>query len=180
MNQKIDLTPLIGRVELRRDVKILGARIAEDYVPLVDSGDELTVVVVLGGAFMFAADLVRAIDLPMRVEFVKVKSYEYIDHGKLNRQLWLQRAVKPNEHVLIVEDIVDTGRTAKYLLDAFNETEAASVKLCALLDKQERREITVEIDYAVKQIGDSFIVGYGLDLNGKYRNLPDVCQGAGR
>jgi hypoxanthine phosphoribosyltransferase len=159
---------LIAEARLRARVAALGRRIARDY-----RGRELLVLCVLRGAFVFAADLVRHIESPLTVSFARASSYggATVSRGRVRLQ------VPPDvrgRHVLVVEDIVDTGRTLRALRRAVASRRAASVRVCALLDKPSRREVEVDVEYVGFRIGNRFVVGYGLDHGGKYRNLPYV------
>ena len=173
----IDLSVLVSKTEIDSIVGKLGARIAADYGPVVDAGDSLVLVPVLNGAIYFGVDLSRAIQLPLEIEPVKVESYKGDEAVDMNMALDLRRDVGPSDHLLVVEDIVDTGMTAAMLLDRFKKTEAASVRFCSLLDKPTRRISPVEVDYIGATVPDTFVVGYGLDFNGEYRNLPYVAKG---
>jgi hypoxanthine phosphoribosyltransferase len=165
-----------GRVLISRDriaarVSELGGRIQQDY-----AGRPLVLLVVLKGSFVFAADLARAIDLPLSVEFLGVQSYgdSTDSSGVVRITLDLGRSIE-GEDVLIVEDIVDTGLTSRYILDQMAARRARTVKLCALLHKPSRTVAPVDIDYLGFTVEDVFIVGYGLDVSQRYRNLPDLC-----
>jgi hypoxanthine phosphoribosyltransferase len=165
-----------GRVLIPRDrilarVRELGERVKKDY-----EGRPLVLLVVLKGSFVFAADLARAIDLPLSVEFLGVQSYgdSTDSSGVVRITLDLGRSIE-GEDVLIVEDIVDTGLTSRYILDQMAARKARTVKLCALLHKPARTVAPVDIDYLGFTVEDVFIVGYGLDVAQKYRNLPDLC-----
>jgi hypoxanthine phosphoribosyltransferase len=155
---------------LAAKVKELGARITADYLdrPLV-------VLPVLKGSFVFAADLVRAIDLPLTVEFLGVQSYgdSTKSSGIVRITMDLARPVEGLD-VLVVEDIVDTGLTSSYLIDQIAARGPRSVKVCALLNKPARLVKPVEIDYLGFTIPDVFVVGYGLDAAQQHRNLPDI------
>jgi hypoxanthine phosphoribosyltransferase len=165
------LRPLIPREQLREQVAALGRRVAEDY-----AGKELVLVCVLKGSFVFCADLARAVDLPLRIEFLGVRSYGDATEssGVVEITQDLSRALD-GEHVLVVEDIVDTGLTSAFLLEHLRARRPASVRLCALLHKPSRSRRAVTIDYLGFSIEDDFVVGYGLDEGQKYRNLPDLC-----
>ncbi len=165
----------IGRVlfdepTLTRRVHELGARITQDY-----AGRELLVVGILNGSFVFMADLVRAIDLPLRVDFMAVSSY-----GDGTRSSGVVRIIKDlnrdiaDRHVLLVEDIVDTGLTLSYLLDNLATRKPLSLKVCTLLDKVTARERPVPVDYVGFTCPDAFVIGYGLDHAGRFRNLPFI------
>jgi len=157
--------------ELRDKVKELGNRISADY-----EGESLLVVGILKGAFVFMADLIREIDIPMELDFMSVSSY-----GKSSETSGEVRILKDLEfsiegkHVLVIEDIVDTGLTLDYITRILKERGCKSVKICCLLDKPSRRRSPVIPDYIGYTIPDSFVVGYGLDYAGCYRNYPAVC-----
>jgi hypoxanthine phosphoribosyltransferase len=165
------LRPFITRDQLRERVEALGRGITEDY-----AGTELVLVCVLKGSFVFCADIARAIDLPLRIEFLGVRSYgdATVSSGVVEITQDLSRAIE-GEHVLVVEDIVDTGLTSAFLLEHLRARRPASVKLCALLHKPNRSRRAVPIDYLGFSIEDEFVVGYGLDQGQQYRNLPDLC-----
>jgi hypoxanthine phosphoribosyltransferase len=158
-------------------VRELGARISQDYV-----GEELAVVPVLAGSFVFAADLVRAIELPLSVDFFGVRSYgdESTTSGVVRITHDLTRPIA-DKHVLLVEDIVDTGLTVRFLMDTLRGRGPRSIRLAALLHKPARSRVAVHIDYLGFTIPDVFVVGYGLDAAQRYRNLPylGVVQGEG-
>jgi hypoxanthine phosphoribosyltransferase len=151
-------------------VKELGAEITRDY-----QGRDLVLVCVLKGSFVFAADLARAIDLPIRIEFLGVRSYGEgtESSGVVQITQDLSRPIA-QEDVLLVEDIVDTGLTIAHLIDLFRTRQPHSVKVCALLHKPARARVSVEVDYLGFTIEDRFVVGYGLDFAEKYRNLPYI------
>ena len=160
---------MLSADELRAKIAELGAAITRDY-----AGKRLTVVAVLKGSFVFLADLVRAIDLPVVVEFMSISSYLGTEStGVVQITGDLTRSVA-GEHVLVVEDIVDTGLTMQYLLDNLATRHPASVRLCALLEKPARAKVKVKIDYRGFEIPDEFVVGYGLDKDGEMRNVPFI------
>ena len=160
---------LLSEEALRNRVKEIGARIARDY-----AGRSPVLVGVLKGSFVFMADLVRAIDLPLEVDFIGITSYEGTEStGVVRITQDLSRPVEGKD-VLLVEDIVDTGLSMRYLLDNLATRHPASVKVCALLEKPSRARVTVPIDYRGFEIEDVFVVGYGLDHSGTGRNLPFV------
>jgi hypoxanthine phosphoribosyltransferase len=160
---------LISEAELRARVRALGEQITRDY-----AGRSLVVVGVLKGSFIFLADLVRAIDLPLTVDFIGISSYQGTrTTGVVQITSDLGRPVEGKD-VLLVEDIVDTGLTMRYLLENLATRGPASLKVCALLEKPARAQIAVRIDYRGFVIGDEFVVGYGLDWDGRMRNLPFV------
>lgn len=148
----------------------LGAEISRDY-----KDKELVVIGVLKGAFIFMADLVRTISIPLVTDFIQVSSYANgsSSSGKITL---VSSPSQPVEgcHVLLVEDIIDTGLTMQWLADHFSEQGAASVRICSLIDKAERREHQINIDYLGFTIPNGFLVGYGLDFDEQYRNLPQI------
>ncbi len=162
---------LVSREEIAQMVKRLGKRISEDY-----KNEELILVGVLKGGFVFLADLMREISIPVDMDLIAVSSY-----GASTKSSGVVRIIKDmdmsvaDKHVLIVEDLVDTGLTLRHLKDLFNTRGPKSVKRCTALDKPSRRKVDIEIEYGGIVVPDKFIVGYGLDYAGKYRNLPDVC-----
>jgi len=131
---------------------------------------------VLKGSFVFMADLIRQLDLPLEVELITLSSYGAAREasGKVRVVQGLRAAIKGRD-VLVIEDIVDTGNTISFLLDYLRKEEPASLKLCSLTDKPSRRRVPVSIDYLGVVLPDKFIVGYGLDWNEKFRYLPDIC-----
>lgn len=163
---------LISKERLVERVTELGREISRDY-----AGQSLLLVGILKGAAVFLADLARAIDLPVDYDFVCISSYENGTRSSgCVKVLSEIRTSVEGRHVLIVEDIVDTGWTLRMssLAENLLDRGAASVRLCTLLDKPSRREVDVPIDYCGFVIEDRFVVGYGLDWAGKYRNLPYV------
>jgi hypoxanthine phosphoribosyltransferase len=161
---------VLSRAEIQEKVRELGRRISHDF-----RQDELLLVGVLNGAFIFTADLAREIDLPVRVDFIRVASYGAgsSSSGVINFIKDVELPVAGRK-VMLVEDIVDTGRTIARLQDHFSRQGAGSVHICALIDKRERREVEVRVDYAGFTVAEGFLVGYGLDYAEQYRNLPDV------
>jgi len=158
---------LLSEEKLQARIAELGAVIARDY-----QGKPLKLVGVLKGSFMFMADLARAIDLPLKVDFIGTTSYQGTKtSGVVRITSDLSRPID-GEHILLVEDIVDTGLTMQYLLENLATRHPASVKVCALLEKPARAKVQVPIDYKGFSIPDEFVVGYGLDWDGRFRNLP--------
>ena len=151
-------------------IEELGKEISADY-----EGKDLVVLGVLNGAFLFCADLVRKIELPFIVDFISLSSYgdEQVSSGKILFELDLKHEIK-DKHVLIVEDIIDTGETLDYLVDHLKERSPKSIKTVALLSKSARRKKEVQADYTGFDIEDLFVVGYGLDIAGMYRGLPYI------
>jgi hypoxanthine phosphoribosyltransferase len=163
------LDVLISEADLQARVRVLGEQITRD-----GAGRPLVVVGVLKGSFIFLADLVRAIDLPVSVDFIGITSYQgTTTTGVVKITSDLGRPIDGKD-VLLVEDIVDTGLTMRYLLDNLATRAPASLKVCALLEKPSRARVTIPIDYRGFVIGDEFVVGYGLDWDGRMRNLPYI------
>jgi hypoxanthine phosphoribosyltransferase len=158
---------LISADSIRARVEELGRQITSDY-----AGREIVVVTVLKGSFIFAADLVRAIDVPLAVDFLGLRSYEGTESsGVVQITSDLTKSVE-GKHVLVIEDIVDTGLTMQYLLQNLETRKPASVKLASLLHKPARSKVSIPIDYLGFTIDDVFVIGYGLDFDQLYRNLP--------
>lgn len=170
MNQDIKAI-LFSEGELKERVSELGKAITEAY-----TGKELLMIGVLKGANVFMSDLMRAVDLPIQIDFIAASSY-----GTSTESSGVVRIVKDldysieGKHVMIVEDIIDTGLTLKYLYDNFSARKPASLSIISLLDKPERRKAEITVDYTGFEIPDEFIVGYGIDYAEKYRNLPFVA-----
>jgi hypoxanthine phosphoribosyltransferase len=166
-----NLEVLIPAEKIQDRIRELGAEIARDY-----AGRNPLLISVLKGACLFLSDLMRAVDIPLNVEFIAISSYgaEMRTSGEVRILKDLDVAIE-GRHILVVEDIVDTGLTLSYLLANLKSRGAESVKLAALLDKYERREKEVPIDYLGFRIPDKFVVGYGLDFAERYRNLPFIA-----
>ncbi|SHM68645.1 hypoxanthine phosphoribosyltransferase [Caldanaerovirga acetigignens] len=162
---------LISEEEIKKKLKELGKRITEDYRDKKD----ILLVGVLKGAVLFIADLIRHIDLPLQVDFMAVSSY-----GASTESSGVVRILKDldenieGKNILIVEDIIDSGLTLSYLYNMLKSRKPASIKICTLLDKPSRRKVKIKVDYLGFEIPDYFVVGYGLDYNEKYRNLPFI------
>jgi hypoxanthine phosphoribosyltransferase len=162
---------LIPSTEIEACITRLAADIRHDYL-----GRDLLLISILKGAFVFTADLMRRLDLPLEVHFVQLSSYEgrMESAGKVQLVLPLHCPVK-GRHILVIEDIVDTGITVSFIMEYLAREEPASLKLCALADKPCRRMMPVTIDYLGFTVTDKFMVGYGIDWDEKFRNLPDIC-----
>ena len=158
-------------MELQNIVHRLGSQISEDY-----KGKNLVLVSVLKGSVVFMADLMRAITIPCAIDFMAVSSYGAGTQtsGVVKIIKDLDTDVVNGADLLIVEDILDSGVTLEYLMKVLSARNPASIKICTLLDKPERRKAPIKADYAGAQIPDAFVVGYGLDYDEKYRNLPFV------
>lgn len=161
---------LISEEDIRRRVKEIGEQITRDY-----QGKDLTAVCVLKGSFPFFADLVRHIDLPLECDFLGLSSYGSATRtsGVVKITSDLTRPVL-DKNVLVIEDIVDTGLTMNYLLENLWTRRPASVKVCSLLYKPSNTAVDVQIDYLGFTIEDRFVIGYGLDLDQRYRNIPFI------
>jgi hypoxanthine phosphoribosyltransferase len=155
---------------IQKRVKELADQISGDY-----AGRELIVIGILKGAFIFMADLVRAMSIPCRIDFVRVASYGAGSEssGKAVMTKDIETSINGRD-ILIVEDIIDTGLTLKYLVEWLKERNPHSLKVCALLDKRKRRKVSFEADYVGFTIDDGFLVGYGLDFSERYRFLPEI------
>lgn len=169
MSAQYRLQELVGPEEIAARVAALGEAITRDY-----AGREPTLLVVLGGAFVFAADLCRTLTIDCRIDFVRLASYGASAESSGEIRL-VQPPMLPvaGRDILVVEDIVDTGHTMRWLLDYLQKEGAVSARLCVLVDKHERREVEVAPDYAGFRLG-GFLVGYGLDFAERYRNLPGI------
>lgn len=162
----------ISQGEIVQTVARLAQEIDQDY-----AGRSLVVVAVLKGAFIFVADLIRQLETPVnRVELLRLASYgsETTSSGQVKVLVDLPPGAVTDQHVLLVEDIVDTGRSTAVAMNLLKEQHPASVKLCSLLDKPARRLVPVAIDYCGISIEDKFVIGYGLDWDERYRDLPDI------
>jgi hypoxanthine phosphoribosyltransferase len=163
---------LIDEVTVQRRVAELGAQISSDYAGV----DNLILICILKGGIMFLVDLSRHITVPHEMDFLAVSSYGKgvrESTGKVRIDMDLSATVT-DRHVLIVEDIIDSGETLKFVMDVLKARQPASLRLCALLNKPERRKVDIAIEYQGFEIENKFVFGYGLDLDEKYRNLPFV------
>jgi hypoxanthine phosphoribosyltransferase len=166
-----ELTPILSTAELRRLVFDLARQIEADY-----QGRDLVLIGVLKGSFVFLSDLIRELQLPVRVDFVQASSYG--NGTESSGQIRLSKGIGLDirrQDVLVVEDIVDTGLTVRWIIDYLESLQPRSVAVCALINKPGRREVDVPIAYAGYVAGDGFLVGYGLDYAEQYRQLPEIC-----
>lgn len=168
MNEKINV--LISEEEVNKKIQSLGEQISKDY-----EGKELHLICVLKGGVFATCELAKHISVPLSIDFMSVSSYGdgFVSSGRVKIIKDLDDSIEGKD-VLIVEDIIDSGNTLKYLVDLLNTRKPNSVKICTLLDKPDRRTTDVEVDYVGFQIPDKFVVGYGLDYMQKYRNLPYI------
>lgn len=164
------LNRLVSREQIASIVSGLAEQISIDY-----REKELVLVCILKGAFMFLSDLVRQLQIPIRIDFVRLASYGsgMKSSGRIEITKDIELPIE-GEEVLIIEDIVDSGRTLQFLKDRLSLANPRSVKICALLDKKARREVEIEVDYLGLEIDDVFVVGYGIDFDEAYRNLPEI------
>ena len=165
------LSLLFTSQQIDDTVKRLAAEIKRDY-----QGKQPVLIAILKGSFIFLADLVRQLDFPLEVDFIRVSSYGggTESSGKIKVVHDTQSEVAGRE-VLLIEDIIDTGLTVAFLMDYLRQKGPASLKLCSLADKPSRRQVEVKIDYLGFTVPDKFIVGYGIDWNERFRYLPDIC-----
>ena len=170
------LKPYLSSEKIAQLNQELGEKITRDYRAILKPDEALLVIVTLKGAMIFASDLVRHIDVPLEIDFVRLASY-----GAGTQSSGTVRFVKDietevaNKHLLVLDEIVDSGRTLDFLIARLNSQNAASIKIGALLSKPSRREFEVPVDYVGMEVEDEFLVGYGLDFNEKYRQLKDIC-----
>ena len=171
----LNLETLISEEKLQARIAELGAQISKDY-----EGKELVVLCILKGGVMFMTDLVKHITVPLKMESMVVSSYgdEYKSSGLVKIIKDLDEPIH-DKNVLIVEDIIDSGRTLAYLTKMLGERKPASLKLCTLLNKEEERVTDVKVDYTGFKVGNEFVIGYGLDYKQYYRNLPYVAVNKG-
>ena len=171
VNYATGLNILIGRETIATGVKRLGEELTAIYRyrhPLL--------LAVLKGSIVFLSDLVRHLDFSLEVDFIRVSSYGYGTHSTGNIELSPHPLINVRDrHVIIIEDIVDTGNTTEYLGGFLRQQCPASLAICALLNKPSRRVCDVTVDFSGFEISDRFVVGYGLDLGEEFRNLPDIC-----
>lgn len=161
---------LFSEEQLERRVREIAAEIERDY-----AGKEIMLISVLRGSFVFMADLCRRIDLPCTLDFMSVSSYG--NSTTSSGQVQITRDLSSDitgKHIIVVEDILDSGNTLSYLLKLLEQRNPASIRLCTLLNKPERRVKHVEVHYSGFEIPDAFVVGYGLDYAEQYRNLPYI------
>lgn len=165
----VELHLVYSEATIAAAVDDLAGRITVDY-----AGQELLMLVVLKGAFIFGADLARKVRVPLRFDFVELSSYEGM--SSTGRPLLTLDARVPlrGRHVLVVEDIVDTGVSLSFLMEHLKGMEPASLRICALVDKRERRQTDIRVDYAGLECDRGFLVGYGLDFDGAWRELPAI------
>ena len=161
---------MISEADLAARIAELGEQISKDY-----EGESVYVICILRGASFFACELAKRITVPVTIDFMCVSSYgaSTVSCGKITIKKDLEESIE-GRNVIVIEDIIDTGRTLRYLLDDLSARGPKSLKLCAMLDKPDRRITDVAVDYTGFEIPDEFVVGYGLDYDQRYRNLPYI------
>ena len=167
----MELKELIGKEELNKRIEELAKQIDENY-----EGQEIVAICVLNGAAFFAVDLTLKMKTRMQVEFIKISSYEGTEStGEIKKYLDIDKKKVEDKNVLIIEDIVDTGRSMNYLIEHLKEKNPKDIKICSLLSKPSRREVEVNIDYLGFEVPNKFIIGYGFDdEDGFNRNIPYI------
>lgn len=168
MEDKISV--LISQAEVEQRIREMAAQISKDY-----EGESLHLICILRGSVFFTCELAKYITVPVTIDFMSVSSYGdgTESSGRIKIMKDLDDSIK-DKHVLVIEDIIDSGRTLAHLMSFLKVREPKSLKLCTLLDKPDRRVVSVDVDYVGKEIPDLFVVGYGLDYAQKYRNLPYI------
>jgi len=167
-----ELIPVLKKDDIKHMVVQVADRISSDY-----QDHELVLIGVLKGAYIFLSDLVRQMSVPVQVDFIGVSSYGSgtSSSGGIHLTKDIEIDVT-NKNVLVIEDIVDTGLTLAYIVDYLKSFSPKTVKVCALIDKRERRKSKIKIDYACHRAGEGFLVGYGLDYSENYRDLPEIYR----
>lgn len=170
MNMTDKISVLISEEEVGKRIRELAEQITKEY-----EGKEIRLICVLKGSVFFTCELAKRIELPVTLDFMSVSSYGNgtESSGRVKIVKDLDEPID-GENIIIIEDIIDSGRTLSYLMDMLNARKPASLKLCTLLDKPDRRVTDVKVDYTGFEIPDKFVVGYGLDFAQKYRNLPYI------
>ncbi|MDY0040661.1 MAG: hypoxanthine phosphoribosyltransferase [Desulforhabdus sp.] len=166
------LTPLIPAQDLQKHLSAIAERINHDY-----ADKNLVLIGILKGSFVFLADLMRLLKVPVEIDFVRLASYG--TRSETSGQIEITKDIElsiEGRHVLIVEDIVDTGTTLAWYMERLQTHQPASIRICALIDKYERRSVEVPLDYVCIRIEKGFVVGYGLDFSEKHRNLPGIYE----
>lgn len=166
------LVLLYSKEEIARKVTDLANQISKDY-----DGKKVILICILKGAFIFFADLIRNLRIPLEIDFVRLASYgsQTRSLGDINITKDIELSIEGKD-VVVVEDIVDTGLTTSYLIERLKAKNPNSLRLCALIEKRERREVNIEANYVGFRLEEGFIVGYGLDFNERYRHLPEIYK----
>lgn len=168
MNKIIEL---YSKIKIKERIKELGVEITNNY----DKDDEIIIICLLKGAFIFASDLVREIDRDVKIEFMNVSSYgaDKVSSGKINILSDISIDIK-DKNVIIIDDIIDTGHTLFEIKKILEKKGPKKIELCTLLDKKEGRKVTINVNYNGFECPNKFVVGYGMDAGSKYRNLPNI------
>ncbi|MCB2184628.1 MAG: hypoxanthine phosphoribosyltransferase [Desulfobulbaceae bacterium] len=164
---------ILGQDDIRKRTEELGQQITADFKNL----DDLILIGVLKGSFVFMADLMRSISLPLQIDFIRVASYG--KNHTSSETITLTKDVEisvEGKNILLIEDIIDTGLTLSFLKKYFLDQKVKTVQVCTLINKKERRKVEIQADYTGFEIADGFLVGYGLDYAEQYRHLPDIYQ----
>lgn len=168
----VDLVPVLTEDQIRDKVALLARKISSDY-----QNDNLVLICVLKGAVVFLSDLMRQLTIPVEIDFVQLSSYGNGETSSGRPMIRKDLSIDLREkHVLVVEDIIDTGLTMVGLVDHLKAYGPKSVRICAMIDKLERRETGIRADYVCHTVNGGFLVGYGLDYAEKYRNIPAICH----
>ena len=167
-----DVKTLFSEEKIKERVKEIADNINRDF----NLQESLVILIVLNGSFIFAADLVRFLEMPTEINTTHLSSYEGINTTGVVKLLTPLPQQIEGKNILIIEDIVETGKTLEFLLNELKKKEVKSIKICTLLNKPESHETSVALDYIGFNIGKNFVIGYGLDLDGKYRNLPYIAE----
>jgi len=170
MKLEHDISVLISEEELDNKILELGTKISKDY-----EGKCVHLICILKGSIFFTCELAKRITVPVTLDFISVSSYGSgtVSSGSINIKKELDESIEGKD-VIVIEDIIDSGRTLSFLIPMLKDRKPNSLKLCTMLDKPERREFEIQVDYNGFQIPDKFVVGYGLDYDQKYRNLPYI------
>jgi hypoxanthine phosphoribosyltransferase len=167
-----ELTPVLSKEEIDKMVAVVAKKISSDY-----QGRELIIIGVLKGAFVFLSDLIRHLSIPLQIDFICISSYGSGTASSGNIRLSKEIGINiKDKDVLLVEDIIDSGATLNFITGYLKTFHPKSLRVCTLVDKYERREKACRIDYACHVIQNGFLVGYGLDYDENYRNLPEIYQ----
>lgn len=166
------LVLLYSKEDIARKVTDLANQISKDY-----DGKKVILICILKGAFIFLADLIRNLRIPLKIDFVRLASYgsQTRSLGDINITKDIELSIEGKD-VVVVEDIVDTGLTTSYLIERLKAKKPNSLRLCVLIEKRERREVNIEADYVGFRLEEGFIVGYGLDFDERYRHLPEIYK----
>ena len=165
------ITELYSKIQIKQRIKQLGVEITNNY----DKDDEIIIICLLKGAFIFASDLIREIDRDVKIEFMNVSSYgdNTVSSCKVNVLHDINIDIK-DKNVIIIDDIIDTGHTLNEIRKIIEERGPKKIELCTLLDKKEGRKVIIEVDYNGFECPNKFVVGYGMDASNRYRNLPNI------